>query len=113
MIPPLRRDGDHVNKKTPGKHLAATLKKLGLERDGLGWYEATRHTFASHWVLNGGSIEKLKEVLGHYSVIVTERYAHLRLDLFTAKDLATIPLGLRSAPAPVVPLPANKQREGA
>ena len=29
----------------------------------------------------------LKEMLGHYSVIVTERYAHLRTDLFTAKDL--------------------------
>lgn len=30
----------------------------------------------------GRSIEELKEILGHYSVVVTERYAHLRPDLF-------------------------------
>lgn len=32
----------------------------------------------------GRSIEELKEILGHYSVVVTERYAHLRPDLFAA-----------------------------
>jgi len=31
----------------------------------------------SQWVLNGGSIEKLKEILGHDSVVMTERYTHL------------------------------------
>jgi site-specific recombinase XerD len=35
----------------------------------------------------GRSIEELKELLGHYSLIMTERYAHLRPDLFTARDL--------------------------
>jgi len=38
----------------------------------------------------GASIEKLKEILGHYSVVMTERYAHLRPDLFPASDLDTI-----------------------
>jgi hypothetical protein len=42
--------------------------------------------FASQWVMNGGSIEKLKTLLGHYSVVMTERYAHLRPELFTAHD---------------------------
>jgi hypothetical protein len=32
--------------------------------------------------MGGRSIEELKEILGHYSVVVTERYAHLRPDLF-------------------------------
>src|SRR4051812_24554994 len=71
----MRINGRELNKKTPGRNLRATLKRLGLERPGLGWYEATRHTFASQWVLSGGSIEKLKEILGH-SVVVTERYTH-------------------------------------
>ena len=92
VIPPMRSDGTRLAKATPGRHLAKTLKRLGLERPGLGWYEATRHTFASQWVMNGGSIEKLKEILGHYSVVVTERYAHLHVELFTARDLGTIPL---------------------
>ncbi|MBI3180921.1 MAG: tyrosine-type recombinase/integrase [Myxococcales bacterium] len=67
-----------------------------------GWNEATRHTFASQWVLAGGSIEKLKEILGHYSVVVTERYTHLRPDLFADRELGAIAVDLRAgAPDPV------------
>ncbi len=44
----------------------------------------------------GGSIEKLKEILGHYSVVITERYAHLKPELFTERDWATLQLDLVS-----------------
>jgi hypothetical protein len=47
--------------------------------------------------MNGGSIEKLKEILGHYSVVITERYAHLRPDLFTARDLAAIDVSVSAS----------------
>jgi site-specific recombinase XerD len=59
---------------------------LGLP--DLTWYEATRHTFASQWVLHDGSMEKLAAILGHSSTEVTKRYAHLRTDLFADRDLA-------------------------
>ncbi len=101
-VPPLRCDGSKVDKATPGKFLRATLDRLGLARPGLGWYEATRHTFASQWVLASQSIEKLKEILGH-SVVITERYAHLRPDLFSARDLGAISLDL--APGDAAPTP--------
>ena len=39
--------GKALDKKIPGRNIRATLKRLGLERPGLGWYEATRHTFAA------------------------------------------------------------------
>jgi integrase len=104
VVPSFHADGKAVSVKTPGRLLARTLKRLGLERPGLGWYEATRHTFASHWVMGGGTLEKLREILGHSTVAMTERYAHLRVDLFTARDLATIPLDLGGAPAPVLEL---------
>jgi len=55
-------------------------------------------------VLAGNSIEKLKEILGHYSVIVTERYAHLEPELFSAKDMAALPIDLRGTRAPVAEL---------
>ncbi len=108
VIPPMRCDGKKIDKHTPGNYLRATLKKLGLARPGFGlpngkkqelWYWCTRHTFASHWVMAGGSIEKLKEILGHYSVVVTERYAHLRPDLFAERDLETIGVDLRPGSA--------------
>jgi integrase len=104
VIPPLRSDGKKIDKATPGNFLRPVLVALGLARPGLGWYEATRHTFASQWVLAGGSIEKLKEILGHYSVVMTERYAHLKPDLFSAKDMAVIDLDLAAGDAVPVPL---------
>ncbi len=103
VVPPLRRDGTKIDKHTPGEYLREALDQLGLARPGLRWYQATRHTFASQWVMAGGSIEKLKELLGHYSVVVTERYAHLRPDLFTARDLATIEIDL--SPGAAAPTP--------
>ncbi len=36
-----------------------------------------RHTFAAHFVMNGGSIYDLKAILGHSNIKMTERYAHL------------------------------------
>lgn len=35
-----------------------------------------RHTFATHFMLKGGSIYDLKGFLGHSSVVMTEKYAH-------------------------------------
>ncbi len=39
--------------------------------------------------------------MGHYSVVVTERYAHLRADLFTATDLATLKVNMRGGAASI------------
>ena len=36
-----------------------------------------RHTFASWYMINGGEIYVLKEILGHSTIKMTERYAHL------------------------------------
>lgn len=36
-----------------------------------------RHTFASQFMLNGGNIYDLQKILGHSSILMTQRYAHL------------------------------------
>ncbi|WP_374089748.1 tyrosine-type recombinase/integrase [Methylomicrobium lacus] len=41
-----------------------------------------RHTFASHFVMNGGNLVTLQKILGHSSLEVTMRYAHLAPDFF-------------------------------
>lgn len=42
-----------------------------------------RHTFASHFMINGGNILVLKNILGHTDIKVTMRYAHLAPDHLT------------------------------
>lgn len=39
-----------------------------------------RHTFASHFIMNGGNILTLQKILGHTSLAMTMRYAHLAPD---------------------------------
>ncbi|MBJ7556542.1 tyrosine-type recombinase/integrase [Marinomonas spartinae] len=39
-----------------------------------------RHTFASHFMMNGGNILTLQKVLGHSDIKMTMRYAHLAPD---------------------------------
>ncbi len=43
-----------------------------------------RHSFASHWVMRGGDIFKLQKILGHKSVQMTMRYAHLAPDAYSS-----------------------------
>lgn len=40
-------------------------------------FHGLRHTFASHWMMNGGDVFKLQQILGHQSMAMTLRYAHL------------------------------------
>ena len=39
-----------------------------------------RHTFASHFIMNGGNILVLQKILGHSSLNITMRYSHLSPD---------------------------------
>lgn len=39
-----------------------------------------RHSFASHFVMNGGNILSLQKILGHADIGMTMRYAHLAPD---------------------------------
>jgi integrase len=36
-----------------------------------------RHTFGSQWMMAGGDLYVLKTILGHKSIVMTQRYAHL------------------------------------
>ena len=62
----------------PYRQLRASFRNA-LRRAGISncTFHDLRHTFASHMVMNGVDINTLKEILGHSSITMTQRYAHL------------------------------------
>lgn len=57
-----------------------------------------RHSFASHFMMNGGNILSLQKILGHADISMTMRYAHLSPDhlqdaikLNPVADMGSIP----------------------
>src|SRR5579864_797458 len=53
--------------------------RKALGRAGLSdlHYHDLRHTFASQWMMAGGDLYVLRSILGHKSIAMTQRYAHL------------------------------------
>lgn len=68
-----------------------TVTKVGLQLPKGQLTHVLRHTFASHFMMNGGNILVLQKLLGHSSLAMTMRYAHLAPDhLQEAKTLNPI-----------------------
>jgi integrase len=69
---------------TTGKWFAALrrpdikrlYRKAGLHAPSAPWH-VLRHTFASHFLMAGGSLLTLQRLLGHASVAITQIYSHL------------------------------------
>lgn len=74
------KHGQRIQVHTLYKYLRRALAACDLPR--MTWYQATRHTYASHFVMDGGQIERLAQILGHSSPGVTQRYCHLLPDRF-------------------------------
>jgi len=49
----------------------------GAKLDEHFWFHDCRHHFASWFMMRGGSLPALMEILGHANIKMTLRYAHL------------------------------------
>lgn len=58
----------------PGMFARRVRERSGVERFHM---HLTRHTFACRWVEAGGNLAVLQALLGHSSVLVTQRYGRL------------------------------------
>jgi integrase len=68
-------DGGRMLTKNEAKApLRRAQRRAGIV--ALGWHDL-RHTFASHLVMRGVSIKAVQELLGHATIEMTMRYAHL------------------------------------
>ena len=66
------------NGKTPMNSIKrgfkAALIRAGIEDFR---FKDLRHTFTSHFTMRGGSLKELQELMGHTTMTMTLRYAHL------------------------------------
>jgi integrase len=67
----------------------SALKRAGIKDCR---FHDLRHTFASHLVMNGTDIATVKELLGHKSITMTMRYAHLSQE-HKQKAVESLPFG--------------------
>ena len=56
------------------------MQRAGIETPAGQLTHVLRHTFASHFMMNGGNILVLQRILGHTDIKVTMRYAHFAPD---------------------------------
>jgi integrase len=68
------KEGQHVKSKGVSSSFNSSIRKAGIE-DFV--FRDLRHTFASHFIMRGGSLKELQEILGHKTMTMTLRYAHL------------------------------------
>lgn len=62
------------------KEFYQILKSLNFDLPKGQATHVLRHTFASHFIMNGGNILVLQKILGHSSILQTMTYAHLAPD---------------------------------
>jgi integrase len=89
------KDRDHGKEmKSISKTFDRTVKRLGfnngvMDRRQRVVFHTLRHTFGSWLAMQGTPILTIKELMGHKSLAMTERYAHLSPDV---KKRATLDL---------------------
>lgn len=87
-----------------GRRMKTLARSIGLRE--LRFHDL-RHTYASQFMMAGGSLYDLQHILGHSKVDMTQKYAHLSHEHliqavntigFTAEDLKSQSVGAEKAP---------------
>ncbi|TQF13718.1 site-specific integrase [Myxococcus llanfairpwllgwyngyllgogerychwyrndrobwllllantysiliogogogochensis] len=90
-------DGSPLSAPRMNRPLQRSMRHAGITREVgiIGWHDL-RHTYGSHLVMRGIPLKVIQELMGHATIDMTERYAHLSPD--TRRNAVRV-LDLPLAPA--------------
>ncbi|MBU8899929.1 site-specific integrase [Corallococcus sp. M34] len=73
-----QENGEHLTPGMMDHLLITTLKRAGISRETgtIGWHDL-RHTYGSHLAMKGVPLKVIQELMGHATLDMTMRYAHL------------------------------------
>jgi integrase len=98
--------GKQLSQAAIRKPFKVAITRAGLPKE-LRLHDL-RHTFASLFLIDGGDIFKLSRILGHHSVVITERtYAHLKKSAFD-EDYGRVRFAMPTG-AKVIPLALDRR----
>ena len=80
--------------------VSAHMKKAGISGPKLGGHRL-RHAFGKGYLVNGGDLRSLQQIMGHANITTTEKYAALTLDDTIKKHHQFTPLRAVHAAAQV------------
>jgi len=78
--------------------IAQHMKKAGISAPKMGGHRI-RHAFGKNYLIAGGDLRSLQELMGHADIQTTQKYAALNLNDITAKHHQFTPLKLAHAAA--------------
>ncbi|QDE69825.1 integrase [Myxococcus xanthus] len=76
-----QEDGQPLTKGKMAAPLGRALRAAGITREvgQIGWHDL-RHTYGSHLAMRGVPLKVIQELMGHATIEMTNRYAHLSPD---------------------------------
>src|SRR6266581_5338367 len=100
--------GDGLPWKSILESFRSLLKRCGFKRSGV---HALRHTFGAHLAQRGVDMAVIRDLLGHHSVTLTEKYyAHLApSSMSRAVQQLEIGNGLKQSVPKTVPTDTNRE----